>query len=107
MQWIQKEFKQTRLVSVGDREADIYELFAEKDRNSGGADILVRAERSRRRKLEDDSSEEKMHYLWEKMENQAVATTIDIQIPRQGSRKTRTASTEIRYAPITLVPPKG
>ena len=104
---IQKECKRTRLVSVGDREADIYELFAEKSKDKSSADILVRSERSRRRKVEDASSEEETNvYLWEKLEKQAVSATIDIHIPRQRNRKARTAVAEIRYAPVTLVPPK-
>ena len=105
---IQKECKRTRLVSVGDREADIYELFAEKAQDESGADILVRSERSRKRKVEEDSSEGETNvYLWEKMEKQPLAAEIDIHIPRQRNRKARTATAEIRYSQITLIPPKG
>ena len=105
---IQKECKRTRLVSVGDREADIYELFAEKSKDKSGADLLIRSERSRRRKVEDASSEEETSvYLWEQLKKQAVSATIDIHIPRQRNRKARTAVAEIRYASVTLVPPKS
>jgi len=43
-----QRLEQTRVVSVGDREADLYELFVEAVQAEGGADVLVRAERTRR-----------------------------------------------------------
>ncbi|MBE7547706.1 MAG: hypothetical protein HS127_11395 [Planctomycetia bacterium] len=42
------------LVVVADREADIHEVFAEQYNTPDGAQLLIRAERSRNRKVVDD-----------------------------------------------------
>jgi len=89
----------TMLVSVGDREADLYELFAEAEATPGGPKLLVRAERSRQRQAEEAD-------LWTTMERQPVAGYQDIFIPRKGSRAARTAHLAIRHAAVTLRPPK-
>ena len=90
----------TMLVSVGDREADIYELFLETEKNPSGPELLVRCERSRNRKTEVDN-------LWEDMGKQPVAGTQVIHVPRKGSRAARDAKIEVRHAQIKLKPPQG
>jgi hypothetical protein len=90
----------TTLVSVGDREADIFELFEEALAHPEGPKLLVRAEKSRQRKVEQ-------HLLWEHMAQQPVAGYQELFIPRKGSRKARTARLAVRFAPVTLRPPKG
>ena len=49
---IQKLCPGTMLVSVGDRESDLHDLFAEAGQNPDGPKLLVRSERSRNRKTE-------------------------------------------------------
>jgi hypothetical protein len=88
------------LVSVGDREADIFELFEEARAHPEGPKLLVRAEKSRQRKVEQD-------YLWDHMARQPVAGYQELFIPRKGSRKARTARLAVRFAPVTLRPPQG
>jgi len=93
----------TLLVSVGDREADIHELFLEAQKTESGPRLLVRAERSRKRKvLEDEEA-----FLWEKMSAEPMAGHLEIHIPRNGSRVARSAKLEVRYAKVTLRPPQG
>ena len=89
----------TMLVSVGDREADLYELFAEAAATPEGPKLLVRAERTRQRQAEEAD-------LWKTMERQPVAGTQEVQIPRKGSRPARTARLAVRHALVTLRPPK-
>ena len=48
----QRLCSETMLVSVGDREADIYELFEEASKDSSRPEFLVRAMRGRGRKVE-------------------------------------------------------
>lgn len=94
---------ETMFVSVGDRESDLYELFHETTLHGDAPEVLVRAERSRNRKvIEDDQP-----FLWDKMANEPVAGHVEVNIPRSGSRVARTARLAIRYAPVTLSPPKG
>lgn len=99
---VQRLCPESMLVSVGDREADIHELFQEAQQTEFGPKLLVRAERSRSRKvLEDDQA-----FLWDKMPTEPVAGRMEIHIPRKGSRAARTAKLELRYAAVTLKPPK-
>lgn len=99
---VQRLCPETMLVSVGDREADIHELFHEAEQTQSGPKLLIRAERSRNRKLEPPEQS----YLWEKMATEPVAGHSEVSIPRRGSRAARTARLEIRYAQVSLRPPK-
>ena len=96
---IQKRCPDTTLVSVGDREADIYELFSEATKASDGPKLLVRAKNNR--KLQDEQA-----LLWQTMQARAVDGIQVLKVPRQGSRAAREARMEIRYAAINLAPLK-
>lgn len=97
---VQARCPHTTLVSVGDREADLYELFAEATARPGQPKLLVRAEHNRR--LQDEQQR-----LWETLQARAVDGIQVLQVPRQGSRGARTASLTIRYAAVSLVAPTG
>ena len=96
----QKLCPDTTLVSVGDRESDIYELFLEKLKHPEGPEVLVRCERSRKRKTDQGDD------LWEQMEAQPVAGFHGVHIPQRGCQIAREAKLAVRHAPITLQPPK-
>jgi Druantia protein DruA/Transposase Tn5 dimerisation domain/Transposase DNA-binding len=95
----QKLSPQTMLVSVADREADIYELFLEAKRHQNAPQLLIRAERSRNRLVEQQ-------HLWEHMDGEPVAGYIEVAIPGKGSVAARTAKLQIHYAAVELTPPK-
>jgi hypothetical protein len=99
---VQRLCPETMLVSVGDREADIHELFHEAEQTQSGPKLLIRAERSRNRKLESPEQS----FLWEKMATEPVAGYSEVSIPRRGSRAARTARLEVRYAQVNLRAPK-
>jgi hypothetical protein len=88
----------TTLISVADREADIYELFHLALKNGCGAQLLVRAEHNRL--LADGQGR-----LWEHMAKQPVAGTEVISVPRQGKRAPREARLEVRFGRVKLTPP--
>jgi hypothetical protein len=94
----QKLCPDTMLVSVGDREADVYELFHEATQDPHGPRLLVRAERTRNRKVEQQG-------LWQSMNAEPVAGLLDVAVPRRGSRPARTARLQVRFASVTLSPP--
>jgi len=96
---IQKLCPDTLLVSIGDREADIYELFREAAQE-GAPKLLVRAARSRQRKIDQE-------FLWDYMARQEIMVSHQIHVPRQGSRPDRITWLDIRFAEVTLQPPKG
>lgn len=86
------------MVSVGDREADIYELFDMALSQAGGAKLLVRATHDRL--LAEDHEK-----LWAKVQNQLFSGIQQIHVPRQHQCKARTASLEVRIARVVLKPP--
>ncbi|MHB1620890.1 MAG: IS4 family transposase [Sulfuricella sp.] len=90
----------TLLVSVGDREADLYELFDEAITHPEGPKLLVRAEHNRQ--LQDEQQR-----LWETMQSRPADGIQVLQVPRQGSRAARTAPMSARYAAVSLVAPTG
>lgn len=96
---VQKLCPDTKLVSIGDRESDIYELFSSALEDPQAPRLLVRAEKSRNRQLHDDS-------LWEYVFKQPVSGSLKIHVPRSGSRKARDTWVDIRFTQVTLKPPK-
>jgi hypothetical protein len=95
----QRLCSETMLVSVGDREADIYELFEEASKDRSRPELLVRAMRGRGRKVEQVE-------LWEKLAQQPTAGMQEVHVPRKGSRRARTAKLAVHFAKIRLDPPK-
>jgi len=102
---VQKLCPQTRLISVGDREADLYELFQEAASEAEGPGLLVRAERSRNRRVETEEGREKQA-LWARMESEPLAGRIEVAVPRRPGRAARTAKLEVRWARVTLAAPR-
>ena len=94
----QKQCPNTTLISVADRESDIYELFHLAWNDPCGAQLLVRAEHDRL--LADGQGR-----LWEHMAKQPVAGTEVLSVPRQGKRGPREACFEIRFVRVKLTPP--
>ena len=96
---VQKLCPETMLVVMGDRESDIYELFWEASKVSDGPKLLVRAEKTRKRKVDQE-------FLWNFMAKQKVAGSLKIHVPRRGSRKARDAWIDVRFAKVVLNAPK-
>ncbi len=99
-QQLQEHLSPTRLVSIGDREADIYGLFQLAAETPQGPHLLIRAMHNR--KL--SASELK---LWDWMKGQPVADLYTLTIPRKGKQAPRPASLQVRYAPVRLQPPRS
>lgn len=89
----------TTIVSVGDREADIYELFALAMKTPKAPLLLVRARHNRT--LGDEQGR-----LSDYLIGCPEAGVQEISVPRRGSRAARTARLSVSYGAITLVPPK-
>ena len=95
---VQAACSHTKVVSVGDREADIYELFAFALAQPHGAQLLVRAEHDR---LVKDGQGR----LFAHMHQQAIAAERVVDVPRTKKGKARRATLEIRFAAVRLSPP--
>jgi hypothetical protein len=97
---VQQRNPQLRLVSMGDREADIYELFADAAKDPHGPKLLVRAKHDRA--LQDEQAA-----LFATMQAAPVAGYWIVQIPRQKNRPLREAKLAIRFAAVILCPPQS
>jgi hypothetical protein len=86
----------TTFVSVGDREADVYDLFAME--RSAGVELLVRATRNR----VIDSAE---RTLWETVLAAPILGSVEITVPRRAATSARTCTIDLRSVPVTLLPP--
>lgn len=96
---IQKACPNTKLISIGDRESDVYELFLEANRDPNGPGLLVRMNRSTRRKVGGI-------LLWDLMAARDIDGTLSLHIPRSGERKARDTTLDVRFAKVELKPPK-
>jgi len=96
---LQSQCPNTRLVSVGDREADIYELFVWAREKPGRPALLIRAERDR---LLAQSQE----HLTQHLAQQPVAGHLELHVPSRGQRAARLARLSVRFAAVELRPPK-
>lgn len=86
----------THFVSVGDREADVYDLFVAE--RVEGVDLLVRAAWDRRVAHEE-------RYLWATVLAQPVAEIFPVHVPRHGAHPARTAVLTLRFGAVELCPP--
>lgn len=101
---------QTRLITVGDREADFFELF-EQQRSNPCVDLLVRANHNR-------AIREEPFKLFDGIRQVPPQTTVQVVVPRQSARPKlskkkarhqrpgRRATLEVRYQRVQLLPPK-
>lgn len=96
---VQRRNPDTRIVSIGDRESDLYELFQEALKDAQGPWLLIRAEQDRR-------LAEGQEHLESWMAQQPVAGTQEIRVPRHGAQRARVARLEVRFARVKLQPPK-
>ncbi len=87
----------TRIVTLADREADIYEYML--DARNRGLDVVVRAKEQNRR-LAEEVQPLAMH-----MHLHPKAGEVELCVPRRGKQPARIATLSLRYAAVTLQPP--
>jgi hypothetical protein len=87
----------TQLIGIGDRESDVYELFAAQ--RPDGVDWLVRAAWNR-------CARHPQRYLWQAVLDAPAAGHAELLVPAKGSRPQRTACLTLRYACVRLRPPQ-
>lgn len=91
-----------KVISVADREGDIYEVFAECQRHqaSGGAaaQLLIRAQHNRAL----SAGEARSH---DAVRTQPMQASVTVAVSRQAGRKSRPAHLEVRFANVELLPP--
>ncbi|MEG3899816.1 MULTISPECIES: IS4 family transposase [unclassified Microcoleus] len=87
-----------QVVTIADREADFYDLFACANRE--GADFLIRA--TQNRCLESSSN-----HLKEEVELVEPQVTMTVELKRNPTRSSRRATLTIRYKTLTIQPPQN
>ena len=90
-----------RVISVCDREADVFEYLAYKKEN--GQRFVVRSSWDRKINWEDTAER---RYLWEIMEGTEIGGRCKFVIPQKGGRRKRTAELSYRFRQVTLALPK-
>lgn len=89
--------EQVHVVTVCDREADIYELFALADERQ--ASLLVRASADR------CLTENKVKHLWDKVERQRRVGELTVEITGNQKHPARQATVSLRFCQVALKPP--
>jgi len=88
----------TQVVTVCDREADIYEMFVAAQQPN--APLLVRASADR---CLDEQAE--VNKLWQKVGQQPIVGELSVEITGNQQQKARRATVAVRFTPVTLKPP--
>ena len=103
---VQQQCPDTMIVSMGDRESDIYELLIETQKTPEGPELLIRSDRSRLRRIAEQESDTES-FLWDYMGSQPLAGELQIHVPRREDKNARNATVEVRYAQVTILPPSN
>lgn len=85
-----------RGIFIGDRGADVYELFIES--RESNMDLLIRSAHDRT--LSDGSTK-----IFQQLLTEDAVGTMTVEVERSGKRKARTATLELRFKNITLTAP--
>lgn len=88
------------VITVADREADIFDFFleAEQAQTQGPYQVLVRAAWNRRLTAPPG-------YLWDEVARTPVQGTCTVEVGRAKDRLPRTATVTVRFAPVTVRQP--
>ena len=92
-----QQMPQTVMLVCGDREADIYELYDQKQASPPNLHVLVRGQHDRR--LSDGTQ------LMESASRLPVGGTLQVKVPRRQNQPARTAKLELRWQQLEIQPP--
>jgi hypothetical protein len=87
-----------RMITVADREADIYDLFAQPRRP--GSELLIRATHNRR------VTHAEAEYVWAAARSVEETGRLTIEVGRRPGQDPRTASVALRYTRVAIHPPR-
>ena len=98
----------TQIVSVADREADIYDIFVEAAQHATAADFVIRALRDRSTPQRDPASGAAAYCkVRDEVRVSEIRATRTISLPQTPKRAARQAELEIRAIEVTLKPPRA
>jgi len=103
---MQRECPDTQIVSVADREADIYDIFMEVEQQTSPADYIIRAKEDRCTLQRDPDFGPA---VYRKVRDEVIASEVrilrTIDLPATPKRKARQAELEIRAIEVVVKPP--
>lgn len=103
---LQQQCPESTVISMGDRESDVYELLVEAAKEPK-AKLLVRADQPRRVQTQGAQEEEEgLANVWDWMASRLVDGILPLELPRTPKRQARSAQLEVRYAEVQLQAPK-
>ena len=97
----------TQVVSLADREGDIYDLYVEhRDHVGPRAEFVIRAQQARSTLVPDPAAGTKAYCkVLEEVRQSPLLKTITIELPATAKRAARNASLEVRALMLTVKPP--
>jgi len=96
----------TQIVSVADREADIYDIFLAAEQHATPADFIIRAKLERcTLELDSDSGPAVYRKVREEVSASEIRTMRTLDLPRTSKRPARQAELEIRAIEVVVKPP--
>lgn len=98
---VAKEAPNTLVVSIADREGDIYEFFQQTEgvRKTGGAHWLIRSHYNRVASKKEHGANQG---LWDVVRKREPAATVEFTLPKRGNIPARRVKQEIRFACVKL-----
>lgn len=99
------ELSNVRVVTVCDREADIYDFFEYSDRID--SPVLVRARQDRRVNRPSRCSEKNQDTLWSLIQGLPIQGTLQVEIPLRDNKPARTAILDLRFGSFIMTPPRN
>jgi len=93
----------SRVVTLCDREGDMYDLFLRAQQLS--ALVLIRAHFNRTVNKKSKFSTSTGKKLWSLLKSKKRGATIQVQVPKQKNQKARTAFCEIKFSDFVMNPP--
>ena len=105
-----RDCPETQVVSVADREADLYDIFLESkrqaDEHAQSADFVIRAKINRSLPQRDpDAGAHAYKKVRDEVSRSELRTTQRIDLPRTPKRAARAATLEVRAIRVTVKPP--
>jgi len=97
--------KNQKVVTIADREADIYDLFLLADEID--THYLVRASQNRIINKSAVYSEITGEPLWDFMKKQKIKGKIQVKVPAKNNQPKRIANCNVKYAKLKLRPPRN
>jgi hypothetical protein len=108
---IAAECPETQIISIADREADIYDIFVEASATASSgprADYLIRAHEDRSTPERDlEASRRTYHQVLEKVQLSPVRTRHSIELSQTPKRAARQATLEVRAIEVPVKPPNA